>query len=113
MYKIISEITQGERKTGETILRKDYDINMKQMSAIFQKLAAGDVIERNINSTYSVTDRGVENAKELCLSEIAQRFEEITEIAESGNISDEMLIDFIRMQISDRKRFKRFNGGNR
>ncbi|MDE5772176.1 MAG: hypothetical protein K2I06_11220 [Ruminococcus sp.] len=103
MYEIIKEITLGEKRKGDTVLRKDYDINMKQMSAIFQKLSGGDIIERNPNSTYTVTDQSIANAQEFCLAEISQRLEEIAEIAESGNISDEMLIEFIRLRISDRK----------
>ncbi len=103
MYKIISEITHGKKRRGETILRKDYDLNVKQMSAIFQKLSNNKIIGRNPNSTYSVTGRSISNAQELCLAEIAQLLEEIGEIAQSGNISDEMLIEFIRMQINDRR----------
>lgn len=104
LYEIIREITYGEKGKGDTVLRKDYDINVKQMSVIFQELSDGGIIERNINSTYTVTDRCIENAQEFCLAEIAERLSEITEIAEKGNISDELLIEFIRMQISERRR---------
>lgn len=104
MYEIIREITFGEKRKGDTVLRKDYDINLKQMSVIFQKLSGSDIIEKNPNSTYTVSDRSIRNAQEFCLAEIAQRLEEIAEIAESGNISDELLIEFIRLQISDRRR---------
>ena len=103
MYTIISEIVHGEKQKGESIRKKDYDITGKQMTIIFKKLADNDVIERSRSSCYSVTGRSADNAQEFCLSEISKILDEICNIAEYGNISDEMLIEFIRMQIKERK----------
>lgn len=103
MFEILRAIITGEKRAGETVVRKDYNINKKQMTEIFRKLADNDIIEQSVNSIYTVTGRGEQNAQELCFEEIAQRLEDIEDIMVSGNISDEMLINFIRIHISDRR----------
>lgn len=104
MFRILNQIIIGVKKTDEALLRKDYDLNAKQMSDVFKRLSDSGIIERKLNSFYTVTAAGRENAQELCLNEIAQRLNEIEDIAYSGDISDEMLIEFIRLHLSDRKR---------
>lgn len=104
MYQIVRDIITGVKRTGESLLRRDYDLNSKQMTAVFQEFAYNGIIERPFNSAYIVAEKAIVNAQEFCLNEIAQRLNDIEDIAYSGDISDDMLIEFIRLHISDRKR---------
>ena len=101
MYKIIREIVSDKRKKGDTVCRKDYELNANQMTGIFKILSERDIIEKAANSLYYITGRSTKNAKELCLSEISKRLNDVFKIAESGNIDKELLIDFIKMLIND------------
>lgn len=103
IFRIIREILSGERKKGETIRRNEYELNKNQMSDIFKILSKRNIIEKADNSVYIITDMAVKNSKELCLSEISERLNDIFRIAESGNISKELLIDFIKMLMKEKR----------
>lgn len=103
IFRIVREILSGERKKGDTIRRNEFDLNKNLMSNIFKTLSERNIIEKANNSVYIINDIAVKSSKEYCLSEISARLNDIFIIAESGNISKELLIDFIKMLIKEKR----------
>lgn len=103
MFHIVKQIVSGEKEAGMMILRNDYELNSKQMAIVFKKFMDNDIIERPFHSIYIATEKCKENAQEFCLKEIVQRLKDIENIANIGNISEEMLVECIRIHLSERK----------
>lgn len=103
IFRIVREILSGERKKGDVIRRNEFDLNKNQMTNIFKTLSERNIIEKADNSVYIITNMAVKNSKEFSLSEISERLNDIFIIAESGNISKELLIDFVKMLIKEKR----------
>lgn len=101
MNEIIYAITHGEKKAGDMILSRDYDLAKKQMSIIFKMLSDKKIVERNESNFYILTENGADNAQEIYFEKIVKAIRQIKILADSANISTEILLDIFKNEIID------------
>lgn len=101
MNEIIHEITHGEKKLGDMILSRDYDLAKKQMGVLFKTLLEKDIAIRNASNYYFLTENCVVNAQEMYFEKIIELIKRIKVLADSANISAELLLDVFENEIKD------------
>lgn len=101
MNEIIREITHGEKKSGEMILSRDYDLAKKQMGMLFKTLAEKKIVIRNASNCYFLTENCVVNAQEMYFEKIIEAIKRIKILADSANIPAELLSDIFNNEIKD------------
>lgn len=95
LYEIIRSITSGEKKTGDYILTRDYNIMPKQMTIIFKILDENNIAERTKDKGYVLTGNCVENAQRLFLKKIEENIDVINTLAQKANIPPEQVIEMM------------------
>lgn len=101
MNEIIHEITHGEKKSGEMILSRDYDLAKKQMGMLYKKLLDKEIVIRTASNYYFLTENCVSNAQEMYFEKIIESIKRIKVLADSANISAELLLDVFKNEIED------------
>lgn len=101
MNEIIHEITHGEKKSGEMILSRDYDLAKKQMGMLYKKLLDKEIVIRTASNYYFLTENCVANAQEMYFEKIIESIKRIKVLADSANISAELLLDVFKNEIED------------
>lgn len=101
MNEIIHEITHGEKKSGEMILSRDYDLAKKQMGMLYKKLLEKEIVIRTASNYYFLTENCVANAQEMYFEKIIELIKRIKVLADSADISAELLLDVFKNEIED------------
>lgn len=101
MNEIIHEITHGEKKSGEMILSRDYDLAKKQMGMLYKKLLDKEIVIRTASNYYFLTENCVANAQEMYFEKIIELIKRIKVLADSADISAELLLDVFKNEIED------------
>lgn len=100
MDAIIYSITHGEKKAKDSIFARDYDLQKTQFSRIFKKLSEEDILERTLSNVYIVKEKADTKAQEVYFQKILEEIQLIKSLAESANISAELLKDVFNKEIS-------------
>lgn len=101
LNEIIHAITHQEKKAGDMILSRDYDLAKKQMGILFKMLADKEIVYRTDSNYYFLTENCVANAQELYFEKIVEAIQKIKVLAASANISAELLLDVFKNEIKD------------
>lgn len=95
LYEIIRSITSGEKKTGDYILTKDYNIMPKQMTIIFKILDENNIAKRTKDKGYVLTENCAENAQKLFIQKIEENIDVIITLAQKANIPPEQVVEMV------------------
>lgn len=99
LYEIIRSITSGEKKTGDYILNRDYNIMPKQMTIIFKILDENGIAKRTKDKGYILTEDCFENAQNLFMKKIEENIDVIITLAQKANIPSEKVIEMVRNKL--------------
>ncbi len=99
LHKIIRSITSGEKKAGDYILTRDYNIMPKQMGIIFKILDENNIAKRTKDKGYILTENCKENAQNLFLQKIEENIDVIIMLAQKANIPAERVVEMIANKI--------------
>lgn len=102
MNEIITSVTLKEKRPGDLLRSKDYDLSPSQMGVIFKTLSDNEIVYRTNTNSYALTDNCVANAQELYFRRIAEIIGQIKTLANAANITNEMLIDVFKNEIHSR-----------
>lgn len=101
LNEIIHSITHGEKKAGDMILSRDYDLAKKQMGMLYKVLTEKGIVSRTESNYYLLTENCVENAQEMYFEKIVDTLKKVKVLAASANISAELLLDVFKNEIKD------------
>ena len=101
LNEIIRSITHGEKKAGDMILSRDYDLAKKQMGMLYKVLTEKGIVSRTESNYYFLTENCVENAQEMYFEKIIDILQKVNVLAASANISAELLLDVFKNEIKD------------
>lgn len=101
MNEIVYSITHGEKKAGDMILARDYDLSKTQMGMIFRTLTEKEIIYRTDSNYYFLNENCAVNAQEMYFEKIIEALQRVKLLADTANISPELLLDIFRNNIND------------
>lgn len=101
MNEIVYAVTHGEKKAGDMILSRDYDLAKKQMGIVFKTLTEKEIVKRSEANSYYLTENCRDNAQEMYFCKIAELVERIKSLAECANISPEMVFEIFKSELRD------------
>ena len=86
MNAIIFSITSGKKKAGDTLFSKDYDLSPTQMGRVFKTLVEKEIVYRQKDNSYALTESCVHNAKEMYLLKIYNSISEMKILCNASNL---------------------------
>lgn len=101
LNEIIRSITSGEKKAGDYILTRDYNIMPKQMGILFKMLDENDIAKRTKANGYILTENCVENAQKLYLNKLSEIIDLIAELVKCSSIPSQTVEKMLKDKLSE------------
>lgn len=101
MNDIIASITSGEKKAGDYLTAKDYNLGT-QMRLLYKELVEAGIVKMNKANFYELTENCFDNAQELYYEKIMHLISLIKLFADVANIPTDCLVDLFKGEMKKR-----------
>ena len=103
MNEIIYSVTHGEKKEGDMILARDYDLSKTQMGMVFRTLVEREIIYKSDSNYYFLKENCAVNAQEMYFEKIIEALQKVKLFADTANIPTELLLDIFKNNIDEQE----------